>query len=141
MLQDIPAQVITVHVSDPLYRRLSRRAEQRRRAVEDELLEAVVSGLLLDEELPPGLEDDLQQLTVLSNETLLQVACSRLTPAQSRALEQLHRHAQVRALSAEEDQHEQELTHLYERTMLLRARAVRLLAERGVDVSPLLLQP
>jgi hypothetical protein len=137
MLQSIPTKSITIHVPDRLYRRLSHRAEQTRRTVEDEFLDAAVGGLPLNDELPPGLEDELQQLAVLSNDALLQIAGSRLTPAQARRLARLHRQAQSRPLSEAERRLELELMGHYERAMLLRARAVRLLAERGIDISPL----
>ena len=40
-------QTVTLKVSDELYRRLQRRAEQAHRSVEDEVLELVASALPL----------------------------------------------------------------------------------------------
>jgi hypothetical protein len=60
MLHPIPAKPITVQVPDKLYRRLTQRAQQTRRTVEDELLDAAVGGLPLNDELPPDLEDEIQ---------------------------------------------------------------------------------
>ncbi len=139
MLQGASAKSITIRIPDRLFRRLSHRAEQTRRTVEDELLDAAVSGLPLNDELPAGFEDELLQLAVLGDEALLRVAASRLAPTQASKLEDLHRQAQLRSPSAAEHKLAIELTRQYERAMLLRAYAVRLLAERGVDVSSLLI--
>jgi hypothetical protein len=130
---------ITVNVSDRLYRRLMRRAEQTQRTVEAELLDAAASGLPLHDELPLGLEDELQQLVVLTDEALWRVADSRLAQERAGKLERLHRKAQRQPLSTAERKLELELTRQYERAMLLRARAAWLLKERGFDVSALLL--
>ena len=141
MLHPIPAKPITVQVPDKLYRRLTQRAQQTRRTVEDELLDAAIGGFPLNDELPPDLEDEIQHLAVLSNEVLVRVAGSHLPPDRASKLEQIHRTAQMRALSATERALELELTREYERAMLLRARAVRLLADRGFDVSPTVAPP
>lgn len=96
--------------------------------------------LPLNEELPPGLEDELQRLVVLDNEALWRIASNHLAQARASRLEQLHQKAQRQPLSTPERKLEQELIQQYERTMLLRARAIRLRKERGFDVSILLLQ-
>jgi len=139
MAHSASVKPITVNIPDRLYRRLIHRAEQTQRTVEDELLDAAASGLPLNDELPPGLEDELQQLVVLSDDALWRVANSRLARERASKLERLHQKGQRQPLSVAERKLELELTRQYERAMLLRARAARLLKERGLDISALLL--
>ena len=136
MAYNAPAKSLTVDVPDRLYQRLIHRAEQTQRTVEVELLEAAVNGLPLNDELPSGLEDELQQLVVLDNEDLWRIASNRLARARASRLARLHQKAQRQPLSMIERKLEQELIQQYERAMLLRARAIWLLKERGFDFTP-----
>ena len=138
MMGQLVATQVTVNIPEKLYQRLSHRAQQTQRAVEDELLDAVVSGLPLSDELPAGLEEELAQLDVLPDNALWYTARSRFHPIQANKLECLHTKAQRQPLTAAEQKQEQSLVREYERILLLRARATRLLKERGVDISALL---
>lgn len=138
MMGHLVATTVTVNIPEKLYERLSHRAQQTQRAVEDELLDAVASGLPLSDDLPADLETELAQLAVLGDNALWQIARSRLQPEQANKLERLHGKAQRQSLTAAEQKHEQILVREYERILLLRARAARLLKERGVDISSLL---
>lgn len=132
------ATQVTLNIPEKLYKRLSYRAQQTQRAVEDELLDAVASGLPLSDELPSGLEAELAQLVVLGDDALWTIARSRLHPEQANKLERLHLKAQRHPLTTTERKHEQALASEYERILLLRARAARLLQDRGIDISTLL---
>jgi plasmid stability protein len=134
----LAATPVTVNVPEKLYQRLSYRAKHTRRAVEDELMDAVVSGLPGSDELPAGLEAELGQLEVLSNDALWQVARKRFTPDQAHKLERLHLKAQRQTLTIREQKSEHALIQEYERILLIRARAARLLKDRGFDVSSLI---
>lgn len=71
----------------------------------------------------------------LDDESLWQVARSRLPDDVSARLEALHLKRQAEALSETERQEISRLLRQYDRTMLLRARAAVLLKQRGYDVS------
>jgi len=129
---------VTVNIPEKLYQRLSYRAKQTRRAVEDELIDVVASGLPGSDELPAGLEAELAQLEVLSGDALWQVARKRFAPDQANKLERLHVKAQRQSLAVTEQKSEQALSREYERILLIRARAARLLRDRGFDISPLI---
>lgn len=137
-MSQVIATEITVRVPEKLYQRLSQRAHQTQRALEDELLATMTTGLSVNDELPSGVEDELAQLDVLSDELLWRIAHSRLTPLQANKLERLHIKAQRQPLTATERKQEQTLVHKYERLLLLRSRAARLLKDRGIDISSLL---
>lgn len=137
-MSQVIATEITVRVPEKLYQRLSHRAHQTQRAFEDELLATVATGLSMSDELPASLEDELAQLDVLSDDLLWRIARNRLNPLHANKLERLHLKAQRQPLTAAERKHEQALVHEYERVLLLRARAARLLKDRGVDISSLL---
>jgi anion-transporting ArsA/GET3 family ATPase len=91
----------------------------------------------VSDELPSSLEDELAQLNVLSDESLWRIARSRLNPLQAAKLEHLHLKAQRQPLTATERKQEQIVVHEYERVLLLRARAARLLKDHGIDISSL----
>lgn len=137
MTQLIDTQV-TVRIPQNLYQRLSHRAHQTQRAFEDELLATVNTGLSVSDELPLAVEDELSQLEVLSSDLLWRIARSRFNPLRAGKLERLHLKAQRQPLTATEQRQEQALIHEYERILLLRARAARLLKDRGIDISSLL---
>jgi hypothetical protein len=136
-MAQVIATEVTVRVPEKLYKRLSQRAHQTQRAVEDELLATMATGLSVSDELPSSLEDELAQLNVLSDESLWRIARSRLNPLQAAKLERLHLKAQRQPLTATERKQEQIVVHEYERVLLLRARAARLLKDHGIDISSL----
>jgi len=137
-MTQVVATEVKVRIPENLYQRLSHRAHQTQRPIEDELLATVATGLSVSDELPTHLEDELSQLEVLSDQLLWQIARRRLNPIQAGKLERLHQKAQRQPLTASERKQEQALIHEYERVLLLRARSARLLKDRGVDISTLL---
>lgn len=78
--------------------------------------------------------DDLRTLAVCSDDALWAAAESSLSPTQQRRLEQLSAVADTRSLTAAESS---ELTHLmeqYDRSVLRRAKALSILAQRGHSI-------
>lgn len=129
---------VTLHLPHPLYAHYKHQAEQAHRTVEDELLRVVRSVTPTEEALPRELEEDLEALTTLSDDQLWQTAQDRLTREESAHLESLHFKRQSEALSDLEKEQLATLLDRYERAILRRAEAARLLAERGHDVTKLL---
>lgn len=137
----MPAQAITLQLPSPLYERFKRRADESRRTVEAELLDVVAHAAPETEELPPDLSDSLAQLDALPDETLWQLARSHLSREESAELEELHLKRQSEGLTPQESARTAFLVGQYERSMVLRAHAARVLKERGHDVSCLVQEP
>ena len=128
-------QTVTLKMSDALYHRLQRRAEQTHRSVEDEMLDLLASAMPTDDELPADLLEALAPLPALNDAALWRIARSRLPADVSTELEELHLKRQRDGLTAAEAERAADLVRQYDRTMLLRAEAALLLKERGHDVS------
>ncbi len=137
----MPAQAITLQLPSPLYEHFKRLAERARRTVEAEVLDAVAHAAPEVEELAPDLSESLSELVSLDDEALWQLARSRLSPDESTELEDLHLKRQSEGLAPAESARASFLVGQYERAMVLRAHAARVLKERGHDVSCLLSEP
>lgn len=131
-------QTVTLSMPSTLYDRIKRRAEQARRSVEAELLEAVAMAVPVADELPPDLVETISSLAHLDDETLQRAARSHFPAEKATELEALHLKRQDEGLTEDEAQRAVELTRQYERAMLIRAQATALLMQRGHDVSALI---
>ncbi|HHJ07214.1 MAG TPA: hypothetical protein ENK24_06915 [Anaerolineae bacterium] len=131
-------QSITLDLPGTLYNRLRYRAEQARRSIEDELLEAVATAIPLNEELPDDLAEAISHLHLLDNQALWRAARSHLSPEDAARMEALHLKRQREGLAESEIQTLDDLVRQYERAMLVRAQAAALLKQRGYDVSKLI---
>src|SRR5689334_3454785 len=132
------AHAITLHLPETLYERFRQRAEWSRRSVETELLEAVASAAPAEAELSPELVSAVEALEGLEDEELWQLARNPRSQEAGLKLEALHLKQADEGLSQDEDAARARLLREYERMMLIRAQAVRLLKDRGHDVSTLL---
>jgi len=128
---------VTLRLPDPVYERYRQRAEKAHRSVEAELLEAVKTAAPKEERLPRELADAVSELELLDDEALWLAARQTLPPESSRRLEALHEKRQDQGLTAAEQEVAAQLVRQYERTMLVRAHAAKLLKERGHDISGL----
>jgi plasmid stability protein len=134
-------QTLTLNIPDDLYQRLKRQAAFSRRTVEDELLNLATTALA-DNEIPPDIQAAVAALAQLDDEALWQAArTSKLSPRQSREIEQLHFKRQRDGLTSAEQQRLTRLMHQYDKALLVRAHAVGLLKDRGHDVNVLLEEP
>lgn len=131
-------QSVTIQLPGPLYQQLRRRAEQSRRSVEDEVLEALAVAVPESDELPPELAEAISALALLDDDSLRLAARSHFSTESAEQLESLHEKRRTEGLTPEEERHVALLVRQYERAMLVRAHAARLLHERGHDVSHLL---
>jgi DNA-binding helix-hairpin-helix protein with protein kinase domain len=130
-------QTVTLELPSLLYDRVKRRAEQARRSIEMELLEAVATAVSPTEELPDDLAEAVASLALLDDETLRRAAASHFSAEQAAELEALHFKRQDVGWSESEARRAAELVQQYERAMLIRAQAMALLTQRGYDVSKL----
>ncbi len=135
------AQAITLQLPGSLYQRFKRQADQAHRTVEAEILDVVAHAAPETEQLPPELSESLAQLDALEDEALWRLARSHLSRAESTELEDLHLKRQSEGLTPQESARTAYLVGQYERRLVLRAHAARVLKERGHDVSCLLQKP
>ena len=133
MIQQSP--MVKIGVPVPLYDRLKRAAELTHRSVEDVLASTVNAALPPDPSLPAELIDDLAALALFSDDALWAAAESSLSPAQQRRLEQLSAVADSRNLTAAESSELSQLLEQYDRSVLRRAKALAVLAQRGYQIS------
>jgi len=134
----MPAHAITLHLPETLYERFRQRAEWSRRSLETELLDAVASAAPAEAELSPEVIQAIQSLEGLTDEELWQLARTVMSQEASQELEALHLKQRDKELSEDEDAARARLIQEYEKTMLIRAQAAKLLKDRGHDVSTLL---
>ncbi len=126
------AQTVTLHLSDETLQRYQRGATAARKRLEEflseRLLEAVppVAG-----DLPSPLQEELQILERLDDDTLWQVACSQLPPARQRLYSRLLRKNSQGTLTGPEQDMLQTLGEQARLLTLKAAHAYMLLKWRG----------
>jgi hypothetical protein len=126
---------VTLHVPEPLFNQVKRRAARSNRPVEEELLDLLATTVPAAEQLPSDLEEALAELALLDEDALWRAVRSRLAAEAAAQLEQLHFKRQREGLTDAEAETLAALVRQYERAMLIRAQAALLLKQRGHDVS------
>lgn len=132
------AHPVTLRLPPPLYNHYRNRAEQAHRSLEAELLDAVATVAADEEALSHDVAQALEDLGRLNDAELWRAARNRLSDEASSQLEALNFKQQRESLTPAEKETLDQLVHQYDRAVLLRAEAARLLKERGHDVSGLL---
>jgi hypothetical protein len=132
------AHAITLHLPETLYKRFRQRAEWSHRSLETELLDAVAAAAPVGDELSPELIEAVEALEDLKDEELWRLARQVMSREASQELEALHFKQRDKELSPPEDARRAKLIQEYERSMLIRAQAAKLLKDRGHAVSSLL---
>lgn len=137
------SQAITVRFPDGLYERVKREAERARRSLEEEVLDGVASALPDQPALAPDLARAVGDLAVLDDAALVRAARSHLPLRAARRMEALHLKSQREGLNSTEDEELAGLVRRYERALLVRAHAARLLQQRGhrLELPGLILTP
>ena len=133
------AHAVTLQLPAPLYDLFRGRAEQAHRSLEAELLNAVATVATEEEELSSDLARVIADLALLTDEELWRAAPNRLSDDAKTQLEALNSKQQREGLTPAEKETLEQLVHQYDRAVLVRAEAARLLKERGHDVSKLLI--
>lgn len=132
------AHAVTLQLPGPLYSHFQSRAERTHRSLEAELLDAVAAVASDEEDLPPELAQTIADLGLLTDEELWRAARNRLSDEARAHLEALNFKQQKEGLAPAEKETLEHLVQQYDRAVLLRAEAARLLKERGQDISKLL---
>jgi len=124
---------MTLAVPSTVYEELERRARRSQRRVEDEAALALAASVVADDALPDDLAAAIAALSTLDDEALQQVSRSQPTVEDGVLLDALI-DKRRRGLTSTDEQMLAALVDRHDRVMVLRAEAVALLHERGVDV-------
>jgi hypothetical protein len=106
-------QTVSVQVPEPIFRKLKRAADVTCRPVEEVLA------------------DELASMHLFSDNALWAATEPSLSPAEQRRLGQLNRIAGQRPLTEAEKTEQEQLLAAYHRSVLRRAQALAILAQRG----------
>ncbi len=131
----INPKTITITLPDPIYSRVERQSQLMRRSIAEELV-AVVTEYW--QALPDDIEQALAQLDLLTDSELWQAAQISVSSEKTEYMQELVEKQQRDGLTESENQQAQLLSHLFNRMMLVRAKAAALLKKRGYDISPLI---
>jgi uncharacterized protein YnzC (UPF0291/DUF896 family) len=134
-------QTITLTLPDDLYQRFQEHAVLKQRSLEEEILSLATSALAEDQ-LPRDIQQTVADLAQMNEVALWETARnSHLTQEQSEVIEELLFKQQREGLTVEEKVQLEQLRHEHDKALLVRARAIGLLQDRGQDVKPLFEQP
>jgi len=132
------AHAITLQLPAPLYDHFRNRAERAHRSLESEILDVVATVAADEDELAGDVVETLAALELLNDEELWRAARNRLPEEDRAQLESLNLKQQREGLAPAEKEQLERLVHRYDRAVLVRAEAARLLKARGHDVAGLL---
>lgn len=127
-------QVITVKLPEPTLRRLKRAAELTYRTVDEVVTTTLDAALTAPSDLPTDLADELAAMHLLGDEALWAAARPSLSPAEQARLEQLNHLGGERPLTPSEAAEQSALLEAYHRSVLRRAQALAILAQRGHSI-------
>ena len=134
-------QNVTVRLPDKLYDQIKRRAQRKQRTVEEEVAAVMAEAMPTQDDLPAGIDGELEQLAFLTDEELWRAVQSRLAASENQRMQALILKRQRDNLSQREQSEAERLVQRSNRIMLVRAQAAVLLRDRGYDVSVLISNP
>ncbi len=126
---------VTLDLAPEVYNQLRQRAFHHQRPLEEEASLALADAITTPTVSPDDLEAALNALTTLDDDILWQVSHSQPTVEDGSLFRALIDTRKRRGLTPAEEQLLAELGERHDRVMVLRAKAVALLHQRGVDVS------
>jgi hypothetical protein len=129
---------VSIQLPDTLFRKLKRAADLTHRPVEEIAATSLEAALPTTPGLPADVADELAAMQVFSDAMLRAAVEPSISRAEQRRLEQLNAAAGERALTAAEAKEQQALIAAYNRSVLRRAKAMAILAQRGYDLGELL---
>lgn len=128
---------VTLHLPDATYRRLSELATESKRSVAEETMNLLNSVLVTEEELASEINNQLEQLSLLSDEELWNAATATASEPDNELVQQLLEKRQRDSLDTTELAQLQARTKQFNRIMLTRAKSAAILLQRGHDISAL----
>ena len=132
------AHAVTLQLPTPLYNHFQSRAEHSHRTLEAELLSAVATVAEDEEQLSQDLATAIADLELLNDDELRLAARNHLPDEAKAQLDRLNLKQQRETLTPAEKATQERLVGEYDQAVLLRAEALRLLKDRGQDISELL---
>ena len=137
-LGDLPmAATIAVHIPEALFYKLKRAADLTHRSIEDLAVTSLEAVLPVMQDLPLDVANDLAAMHLFSDEALWAATAPSLSQTDEFRLNQLNTAAGERDLTAAEGAEQQNLINAYQRSVLRRAKALAILAQRGHSLSAL----
>ena len=130
-------QTITIAVPEGTYEPFRQHAEQRQRSVEEAVVDAMQAVLSGDERGTGDRQAVLAALTLLDTATLWQLVRRGAETEDVLVLAALNEKRQRAGLTAAEEGVVRDLIRHHDRAVLLRAKALALLRQRGEDVGAL----
>jgi len=125
---------ITITLPDPIYHQIKQQSQLMQRSVAEQLV-AVVIDYSQTERLDNDIELELAQLEFMTVQEIRQAAQLTVSPKQSQFMQELVEKQQREGLSVSESQQAQQLSHFFNRVMLIRAKAAFLLKQRGYYIT------
>jgi hypothetical protein len=133
-------QTVTVNLPKQVFHKVRQLARNKNRSVEDELV-AVVENALDEGDVwagvPSDVADEVEQLRFLDDEHLWRAAQLTVAEEKSERMQILSQKQKAEGLTVAEKEEIEQLQHLAQRVMLVRAEAAVLLQERGYNISRL----
>ncbi len=126
--------MVPVQLPEPLVERLKRAADLTHRSVEEIAAASLEAVLPPAPNLPPDIADELAAMYLFSDEALWAAAAPSFSPSEEQRLDQLNAAAGERGLTPAEEAEQQSLIAAYRRSVLRRAKALAILAQRGHDI-------
>jgi len=134
-------QTLTLRLPDSIYQRLVDLAQKSDRPLEEETVSLINAALMTEAELFADISDRLNQLTLLTDEELWSAATSQASEADNDLMQELLEKQQRQGLTLKESEQVQVLSKHFNHIMMVRAKSVALLAERGHNISTLAVAP
>jgi len=131
-------ETLTLHVPEYLYQRLKQRADGAHRPIEVEALDLLAADTGEHESDSTEMHDLKEAMAQLSDEELWAEARNSLAREATEKLRRLREKRRRTSLTLAEWQRRDELLRQYDRGILIRAHAARLLKERGHTIDVLL---
>ncbi len=125
------ATTIAVHIPESLFQKLKRAAELTHRSVEEVTMTSLEAALPVMPNLPPDVGNELAAMHLLSDDALWAATLPSFSPTEEARLNQLNTMAGERDVTPAEEAEQHTLITAYHRSVLRRAKALAILAQRG----------
>jgi hypothetical protein len=122
---------IPIQLPEFLFQRLKRAAELTHRSVEEIAATTLDAALPSHPNLPAEIANELAAMQVFSDDALWAAVEPSFSPTQARRLAQLNATTSERELSVAESSEQRDLIAAYRHSVLRRAQALAILAQRG----------
>lgn len=129
-------ETVAVELPVTLFERLRSAADLTHRSIEDIAATSLESALTPTPDVPAEISDELAGMGLLSDDALRAAAEPSFSPREDCRLRQLNSAADGRGLSTAERLEQQELVASFRRSVLRRAKALAILAQRGYPFPP-----